>query len=137
MSKKNTERNTDEKDKRLENLRPPWKPGESGNPNGRPPLAEIEKTAREAARREIAEVFQWLKNASDKALQTVANDPKESQIVKWMASAIINGRKSGDLSELHRMYDRLLGKKPSTEGPDGALPISGYIVIGNKELENV
>ena len=31
------------KDARLKNLRPPWKPGESGNPNGRPrkrPLSE-------------------------------------------------------------------------------------------------
>jgi len=29
----NTENNTDP---RLDNLRPPWKPGESGNPNGAP-----------------------------------------------------------------------------------------------------
>jgi hypothetical protein len=77
---------------------------------GRNPLSEIERKAREASRREIAETWEEIKSLDLPALQSYMQSPGQPAVKVMMASAIIKGIKSGDLSELHRFYDRLLGR---------------------------
>lgn len=117
----------------LANLTPWSQPGP-----GRKPLTEVERAAREASGYEIAEMWQYLKDCSDSELRRIKKDPKEKQVAKWMATAILNGKAKGDLTELHRMYDRIVGKKPPgiERAADGSLPVSGFIILG-KELNDV
>jgi uncharacterized protein DUF5681 len=42
---------------RIENLRPPWKPGESGNPSGRPKKRPLSSTYVEFAERRVPDKF--------------------------------------------------------------------------------
>ena len=88
----------------------PFKKGESGNPNGRPKLTAIEKSAREAERKEIAEVWPRIKVLSFAQIKELMADKEKPVIELAMASAIYHAIKNGNMSEVHRFYDRLLGK---------------------------
>jgi len=88
------------------NLKPPWREGDPGGP-GRKPLTEAEKEARETLRYKFAEMFLYLEDLPDADIKRVMkSDPKAA----WMGRAILKGRRSGDLTELHKIADRLLGK---------------------------
>lgn len=97
------------------NLRPPRQKGDPplGDGGGRKPLSEIEREARKASRQEIAETFQALKGMTIEEIRKL--DIKSLPAVQaWFISAIQKGIQKGDTSELHRMYDRLLGKPRAT-----------------------
>jgi len=93
-----------------------FKKGQSGNPRGKAKLTDIEKRARHASRLEIAEVYQALKGLTLEELKKVIENKDAATITILFASSFKTGIKKGDLTEVHRMYDRLLGKpKQSTE----------------------
>ena len=81
------------------------------NFGGRPKLTEIEKTSRIAARIDIAEYWPEicaLTKIDD--LKKIIKDSTSPMVKKAMASAMLFAIRDGNLSELHRFYDRLLGK---------------------------
>lgn len=93
-------------------LMPPWKPGQSGNPNGRPKV----KPFRDAVRRVIAE----------------AGDDKD--MLKAVAAALLAKGMDGDVSAIKEIADRLDGKVPQTlQGDDEGGPIRlevGWLTAG-------
>ncbi len=85
-------------DKRLENLKPAWKEGETGNPNGRP-----------KGRKNFATLF-------DEAIRRIAESkgiaPEEFEI-QLVQQAITKGF-NGDRSFYSDTMDRIHGKAPQT-----------------------
>ena len=109
--------------KRLANLAAPWKKGQSGNPRGMKKLTEIEKEARQASRKEIAEIYQFIKTLTRQQVVDLIEAKNETPVlVALFAASFLKGIKKGDLTALDKMYDRLLGKPKQTNeisGPDG------------------
>jgi hypothetical protein len=84
----NTEQNTD---KRLKNLKAPWKPGQTGNPNGRPPKRHCVSSL----------LNEDLPKLSGKERQTLAERLKKK---------IIEMALKGDKWALETILDRTEGK---------------------------
>jgi hypothetical protein len=74
------------------NLNPPWKKGESGNPNGRPKGARNRSTI-------IREL-----------LETKATDGEEGQVADQLARALIRKASEGDVAAFRELFDSAYGK---------------------------
>ena len=86
MTVKNTRKNT-------ENLKRPWRPGESGNPKGRPPRHEC--------------ITSLLKEAMDKKC------PSDKQKRTWaevLTEKLLKMARSGDIAALRMIYEYVDGK---------------------------
>lgn len=101
---------------------------------GRKPLSEIEKAAREADRREISELWPSIKKMTLKELEALNKEQASLTVIKVaMIRAAINAIKTGDLDEVHRFYDRVLGRSTQPHDLGGAGGIT--VIIGQKESE--
>lgn len=89
----NTEKSTEGRERRLRNLRPPWKPGESGNPSGRPKSKPL----------------------TDACLKRLSDHPKDLDAV---ARALITQAKRGSVKAFSELADRLEGKPASHDAID-------------------
>ena len=87
----------------------PFKKGNPGG-NGRPPVSELEKKAREAGRQGIAEAYLVTEGKTALELETLAKDPKQPAVVVLMASNMIKGITTGDWSIYDKQLDRVIGK---------------------------
>lgn len=93
-----------------------FKPGQSGNPNGRPQLSESEKAAKREVRdltldsyREVIKIV-FSGNVAD--LKAIVSDP-ESQVVRVaIATSVLTAIKKGDYSVIERIAERVVGKIP-------------------------
>lgn len=90
----------------------PAKPGDVLNPEGinnAVPLTEQERHARTLARREIAELYPRLKNMTVEDFMTL--DPRKLPVVEGIfVKSLQSDLITGSTEEIHRMYDRLLGR---------------------------
>lgn len=117
------------------NLRPPWKPGESGNPNGRPKsrvkdtLVQSLKLAKKKdikAYLSAVEVKEWeeyLLSASSEDLVILGQNPQIPIYVRTIARALMIDLKNGKTTTLDKLRDRVVGKevqKLELTGADGA-----------------
>ena len=92
-----------------------WKPGQSGNPKGRPPT-KLYKEALNAALRKLSE----------------SGDPAET--AEQIAAAHIVRAKSGDIAAIKEFADRMDGKVPQAIGGTDELPaIKGFAWLGPTE----
>lgn len=89
----NTEKSTEGRERRLRNLRPPWKPGESGNPSGRPKSKPL----------------------TDACFEHLSKHPKDLSAV---ARALITQAKRGSVKAFSALADRLEGKPASHDALD-------------------
>lgn len=87
---------TENKDRRLKNLIP-YKPGQSGNPNGRPKLTPEEKAVKKATK-------ELIKDYTDKLADAL---PAISPVL--IAQAL-----GGNLIAIKEINDRVLGKPKET-----------------------
>jgi len=102
-----------------ENLVEPWKPGESGNPNGRPRkmvsqvLEELDVAGIEhVTKQQVVGIIETLLNCTKEDLMRYANDEGHSMAVRIVARHMI---KSGDNERLFNMLlDRAFGKADSS-----------------------
>jgi len=120
-----------------ENLREPWKPGESGNPNGRPRkmvsqvIADINEAGIEnVTKAQVRGCIEVLLNCKEDDLRKYAKDKDHSVMVRMVARHLL---KSGDNERvLQMMLDRAFGK------PDQSKDItSGGEKITNFKVEIV
>jgi hypothetical protein len=105
----------------------PWQKGQTGNINGRPKLTEQEKAAREQARKIISELWSTVLDKPPKELQKMLAKENLSMVENWLIRAAMTGAKKGDLSELHKMFDRLLGKPKQIVAGDGDNPLMIFV----------
>jgi|GEM_PF-1879106 len=92
-----------------ENLRP-WKPGESGNPNGRPP--ETHPNIKRFTKKAVQETFAELMVTSQDDLAKIRDDAQESGVRAAVASVILRARAKGEMASLDALIDRVIGKVP-------------------------
>ena len=92
----------------------PFKPGESGNPDGRPPLllstivAELRAKGYERATAgTVADAFETLLNVPEDVLKTMVGDPKAPMSVRIVGKAMLTAK---GWEVLQAMLDRAHGK---------------------------
>jgi hypothetical protein len=93
----------------LDNLKP-WVSGQSGNPDGRPAVPEDIKRIRKLTNDEIKEVGSLLLNGKQSELQAMVDSDETPILKKWMANVSIQGLKTGDMTRLDALLNRLVGK---------------------------
>ena len=103
----------------------PFSPGQSGNPNGRPPIPvdvkEFQKTNNYEVGRILNEcIFLPLEELKKRSL-----NKKNSALENLIVSVLLKAIKTGDVRTLNFFLDRLVGKvKEESEKPE-----SGHRVI--------
>lgn len=94
----------------------PWKPGQSGNPGGRPALySEVLAMAREFAPKAISRLIELIQSpddrvalmAADKLLERAYGKPKEIQDDKSSAPPDLGALDAADLAELRRIAGKM------------------------------
>lgn len=98
-----------------ENLQEPWKPGESGNPNGRPRkmVSQVLKDLDDAGiehvtKEQVRGAIETLLNCQKEDLMQYANDESHSMLVRIVARHMI---KAGDNERVFNwLLDRAFGK---------------------------
>ena len=88
-----------------------FKPGESGNPGGRPsnPITKALKNLTIKTYREVIEV---VLTGNLAALQLMVEDPKISALQVGVATAFLTAIKKGDFEIIERIAQRIVGKIP-------------------------
>lgn len=87
-----------------------FKPGQSGNPNGRPKLPEDVKSLFELNKIEFARRCNHFLNLSYSQLEEIKNDPNSLVFDLMIASILLKSIQEGDDKRLSFFLDRLIGK---------------------------
>ena len=107
----NSEQISESEARRLANLRPPWQPGESGNPSGRP------------KKKPITEMY-----------ERILDDPEAiAEIEKALKSALRKGQMAMVL-QLKEMTDRVEGKVTQPITADVTVNLSDSIHAARKRV---
>lgn len=90
----------------------PWKPGESGNPSGRPKLPPELKAIRCLSHLECSRLIsKYARMEYDEILEASEN-PKLPMIESCFASLFLKGKEKGDWTTISFLLDRACGKLP-------------------------
>lgn len=109
-----------------------FKPGQSGNPNGRPPLPEEVRIARSLNKAEFERIVNEYIHMSLVEIQDRAKDPSTSALEVIIAKIVAEAIKRGDERRLGFILDRLIGPVPknvqldSEEGKGFEIVIKDY-----------
>ena len=128
---------------RHQNLDPyKFKPGQSGNPSGRPKLPEDLKKARRLNQIEVGRLMNRFSDMSIGELRKLMENPSVSTLDLMIGKIVIEAIKHGDQSRLNFILDRMIGKV--TEKVEHKLPKPTVIklfgedavmVLGNQKEE--
>jgi hypothetical protein len=95
-----------DKQRNTSGLRPAWKPGQSGNPNGRPPKG-----------RALAEIYREILDAEEVEFRIWKDGEEKTQMLRGqptirhrMGLVLLGMAMSGDISAIREMSDRTEGK---------------------------
>lgn len=87
-----------------------FKPGQSGNPNGRPKkIATILKVSG-YTKDDIRDAFEEVGWQNLEDLQAVIDDPAKPAIIKVIARAFIKGAEKGDFRYVSEILSHIIGK---------------------------
>lgn len=90
---------TEERKYNIENLAPQWRPGQSGNPKGRPKgIVSITDTLRKVIEKKMETIDPVTKNKDRKKIKEI------------IALALVGKALKGDVRAIQEMLDRLEGK---------------------------
>lgn len=87
-----------------------FQPGESGNPNGRPPTTPEVKALRKITAQSLEEIGDLILSGNKAKLQEVANSQTEPAIRVIYAKAACNAMLKGDVTTLELILNRVVGK---------------------------
>lgn len=92
-----------------------FKPGESGNPNGRPRkfVSQLREQGYKLA--EVNDTIQVLMSMDLEELKTVFENPKATVLEKTVAAAIKKGIEKGSLFSIETLLTRVYGKPKETQ----------------------
>jgi hypothetical protein len=84
--------------------------GVSGNPAGRPPLPPEVRNFKKLTREMVEEIGSIVLEADERALYAIATSSTTPALQKWIASAALNGIQVGDIDQLDKLLNRIIGK---------------------------
>lgn len=87
-----------------------WKPGQSGNPEGRTKLPEDIRTAKKLNKIELERLLNLYLTLSDDEIKLRLADNSTPQLEKMIASIVTKAVDQGDQQRLTFLLDRLVGK---------------------------
>jgi hypothetical protein len=87
-----------------------WKPGESGNPEGRVKLPEDIRTAKKLNKIELERLLNLYLTLSDDEIKARLSTSETPQLEKMIASIVTKAIDHGDQQRLTFILDRLVGK---------------------------
>lgn len=89
-----------------------WKPGQTGNPNGRPPLNPIQRALKNLTVQTYREVIEAVCTGNLDRLREMVEDPTTSALQVGVATAFMKAIKAGDYAVIERIAERIVGKIP-------------------------
>lgn len=92
----------------LDNLKKPWQPGESGNPDGRPPDSPELKALKHLTKEELTDVASLIVKGKIEDLEELKTTGTILQ--RMVASVAIRIMNKGDMFHLDVLLNRLIGK---------------------------
>lgn len=96
-----------------------FKPGECGNPNGRPRVPDDLKKARKANKVEVERILNEYAHLTLSELKERMNDPATTVMELLLAKIITEGIKKGDQMKLNFIWDRTAGPVKTKLSVDG------------------
>lgn len=109
--------------------------GVSGNPNGRPPVPEDIREARDLDQQEFDRVARMLMKKSKTELTAILKDPTLPATVLCIARIVRTAMWSADPKRLGFLMDRLVGRPRSQEPPPKEDPTKKYDHWTNEQLD--
>jgi hypothetical protein len=98
---------------KTEHLKPTqFKKGQSGNPNGRPPLNPIQRALKELTVDTYREVVELVLTGNLDSLKEIAESKTAAAIQVGLARAFLKAIKEGNHEVIERMAERIVGKIP-------------------------
>jgi hypothetical protein len=93
------------------NIVPPrWKPGESGNPKGRPKKPVLQMKVQGYKLCEINDTIQLMCSMTADELKKIWENPQATILEKTIASALRKGIEKGNLDSVETLLNRVYGK---------------------------
>jgi hypothetical protein len=117
-----------------ENIQPhQFKPGESGNPNGRPRKFVSQLKEQGYKLSEIKDTLMVLLSMDMDELQNVFLNPKSTVLEKAVANAIRKSIEKGSLLNIEMIITRAMGKPKETVQNNGSQELHIKVTYGNKD----
>lgn len=87
-----------------------FKPGQSGNPNGRPPMPKEINRFKKLTIEELEELGSVLMRSTKAEIDDILKDPAESQIRVIVAKALMLAASEGNFNMLDSILNRVIGR---------------------------
>jgi len=105
-----------------------FKPGETGNPNGRPPVPYEIRELRKHNRLEVEETFSKYLRMTAKELEEAAKSPYTSALDGMVIAVIMKAVQNGDQWRLNFLLDRVIGKVPDRVADADGQPLMATFI---------
>lgn len=112
----------------------PFKPGQSGNLKGRPPLTVEQRALRKLTLSTYQEVIELALTGDIAELKEFAANEKLPAIQVGIARAILKAIKDGDPSILERFAARIVGEIPKNLNVNGILNVNHQVTVVPPEV---
>lgn len=89
-----------------------FKPGQSGNPSGRPKLTPIPNALKQMTKQSLRRVIRAVCKGNLDNLKAMAEDPKRSALEVAVASCFVKAISRGDYATVEHIVQRVTGKIP-------------------------
>lgn len=89
-----------------------WKPGQSGNPDGRPKMTKKERVLKELTLESFQNCIEAVCTGNIASLEAMSSDPDISALQVGIAAALARAMREGDYDTIEKIVQRIVGKVP-------------------------
>jgi hypothetical protein len=105
-----------------------FKKGQSGNPNGRPPVPHEIRELRKHNRREVEETLSKYLRMTAAELEEVAKSPYTPALDGMVVAVIMMAARNGDQWRFNFLLDRVIGKVPDRVADADGQPLMATFI---------